>query len=350
MSHPSTLLAERLALAFGAVAFLVALATIVHAVIRVSLARAMAPRIQEGSDAVVEALTAGGIGAAAVRLRRLSERRILDVLLPFATRVSGGNARSLADLARLAGVEELGRKWRRSRTAWRRLHGARVGALLGGPSDDIARLLTDPSADVRAATAEWAATGSGPDTAEALLGLLDDPSPGCTFAAMDALVALGTSAAPSLAIHLTASDPAHLLKCLKVSTHIADPSLGATALPLLDHQDPRVRTAAATLLGVSGGEWVTDRLLLSTLDTEPAVRAAAASSLGRLRVWKAAAPLGSLLRDPAWAVRRSSVFALLDLGSPGMLVLRNALHDEDRFAADIARLALGLPPQSAAVP
>jgi len=54
--------------------------------------------------------------------------------------------------------------------------------------------------------------------------------------------------------------------------------------------------------------------------------------------------MGDLLCDSAWIVRRASVLALLGMGSPGQLMLRRALKGEDRFASDIARLALGLGP------
>jgi hypothetical protein len=42
-------------------------------------------------------------------------------------------------------------------------------------------------------------------------------------------------------------------------------------------------------------------------------------------------------------VRRRSGLALIAMGAPGVLALRGALDDEDRFARDMARQLLDLP-------
>ncbi|MDP1794915.1 MAG: HEAT repeat domain-containing protein [Acidimicrobiales bacterium] len=339
--HPSTLLAERLALGFAGAAIFVVLCAVVHAVARVIADRSAAPRIQGASDAIVQALTGGDDAPAVAALRRLSQRRRHEVLLPFAAR--GGNQRSLAELARSTGAEELGRKWRRSRRAWRRRHGSRIGALLAGPTDDIARLLTDRSPHVRAAAAEWAASSGDLGAVDLLFGLIDDKAQGCSFAAMDALITLGLGTVPSLTVHLGASDPGHLVKCLKIATHIADPSLGPPAILLLEHPDPQVRAQAATSLGVTGAAAAIDHLHIAMLDPDAIVREAAVTSLGRLHAWSSVAAVSDLLTDPMWVVRRAAVFALLALGSPGTLALRAALDGDDRVASEIARLGLGLP-------
>ena len=69
-------------------------------------------------------------------------------------------------------------------------------------------------------------------------------------------------------------------------------------------------------------------------------RAAAAEGLGRVGSWRSAPRLGEALRDRSWAVRRAAGLALLELDAPGRLVLRRATSDADRFASEMARLAL----------
>jgi HEAT repeat protein len=78
-------------------------------------------------------------------------------------------------------------------------------------------------------------------------------------------------------------------------------------------------------------------------DEDAGVRASAAEALGKLGHWPAAPSVARLLRDPAWRVRREAGLALRALGSPGQLLLRRSLADEDRFAAEMSRQILDLP-------
>ena len=78
-------------------------------------------------------------------------------------------------------------------------------------------------------------------------------------------------------------------------------------------------------------------------DDDARVRTAAAASLGQLGHWPAAVSLKRCLRDPSWDVRRAAALALRGLGPVGEILLRRALRDEDRFARDMAALALDLP-------
>jgi HEAT repeat protein len=95
-----------------------------------------------------------------------------------------------------------------------------------------------------------------------------------------------------------------------------------------------------TAIGGAEAAAVLQRLLA---DPDPAARAAAAGGLGHLGHWPAAAALAAALRDPSWDVRRGAGLALSALGAPGELFLREALTDQDRFAADMARQILELP-------
>jgi HEAT repeat protein len=104
-----------------------------------------------------------------------------------------------------------------------------------------------------------------------------------------------------------------------------------------------VRARAATLAGAIGGEELVATLEGLLADPDAVVRASAAAAVGRLGHWPATARLARMLRDPAWVVRSQSALAMRRLGSPGLLLLRRALDDQDRFAADIARQVLDMP-------
>ncbi|MBV9108435.1 MAG: HEAT repeat domain-containing protein, partial [Gemmatimonadetes bacterium] len=104
---------------------------------------------------------------------------------------------------------------------------------------------------------------------------------------------------------------------------------------------------AAALAGAIGGDALVRRVEGLLDDPDASVRAAAAAALGHLGHWPAATRLAAMLRDPAWVVRSQSALAMRRLGSPGQLLLRRALDDRDRFAADIARQVLDMPETTA---
>jgi HEAT repeat protein len=58
---------------------------------------------------------------------------------------------------------------------------------------------------------------------------------------------------------------------------------------------------------------------------------------------RSARRVAELLRDPAWIVRREAGLALRTLGNPGTVLLRRALRNPDRFAADMARQVMDIP-------
>jgi HEAT repeat protein len=99
----------------------------------------------------------------------------------------------------------------------------------------------------------------------------------------------------------------------------------------------------AELAGTTGVEQSTEVLLQMLSDGAPVVRAAAAQGLGRLGYWPAVQALRLALADSAWLVRQSAALALRSLGAPGLLLLRAALEDPDRFARDMAGQVLDQP-------
>jgi HEAT repeat protein len=81
-------------------------------------------------------------------------------------------------------------------------------------------------------------------------------------------------------------------------------------------------------------------------DTDGRVRAAAVAAVGRSGDRSLAGRIAERLSDRDHGVRQAAAAALFQLGAGGKLVLRAALTGPDRYAADAARSALGLPPEA----
>ena len=99
---------------------------------------------------------------------------------------------------------------------------------------------------------------------------------------------------------------------------------------------------AARALGTAATPRAAPALEVGLGDESWQVRAQAARSLGALRVQRTLPALTRLLEDPAWWVRAAAADALVDLGEPGIAVLREALERDDPYARDRAREALAM--------
>ncbi len=177
---------------------------------------------------------------------------------------------------------------------------------------------------------------------EQLLLLLTDPSGLCRFTVEGSLVRLGIRAVEPILAFLRKHEGRALAPVLEVALNVPDPHFLEPALKLSHDSSPTVRSAAAALLGVLGGDDAVISLQNLLVDTDSDVRAAAAKSLGKLRHWPVAPLLSKALRDRAWTVRREAGLALRSMGSPGLLCLRRSRTDSDAFAADMARQVLDL--------
>jgi hypothetical protein len=263
----------------------------------------------------------------------------------LARNLSGAERRRIAGWAETSGLLGRAERWSASRRWHRRLRGVRLFTALAVGADQVLPRLADGDARVRVAATQLAvelAQELGDAELERLTGLLGDRDPGVRFAAGDALCRLAQRAVRPIADVL--ADPAAggplLRSALQVAVVVVDPAYLSSALRLSAHPDPDVRRGAVPVLSHLGGGEASSRLAVLLDDVDAGVRAASAEGLGRLGRWQSAAALGRGLRDLSWDVRRASGLALLRLFEPGELVLLRALHDHDRFAADMARLAL----------
>jgi HEAT repeat protein len=175
--------------------------------------------------------------------------------------------------------------------------------------------------------------------------MLEDPRTLCRFTVQDSLLRLGGAAVDPIVKRLGKERPStfEAVGMLKVAAGLAEPKLLEPALRLCKDGRPEVRVLAAGLAGRLGGKQATAQLLTLLGDKAPEVRAAGAKGLGRLGYWPSAGPLSKCLRDRSWDVRMEASMALRNLGNPGLLILRRFLGDDDRFAADMAKMVLGLP-------
>lgn len=257
--------------------------------------------------------------------------------------LAGARREALTDVAADVGLLTDAERRCRSRRWKQRLRGARMLTLLGGGEDVVPRLFDDRSDEVRAQAAEWAAGHPRPEVVTRLLGMLTDTKTVCRFTVRDSLLRVGRAAIGPLAGYLEGAERGKAAAALEVAVWLPDPVFLPSALRLSADPEPRTRALSATMLGALGGPDSAKRLLELLGDPGGEVRAAAAQGLGKAHHWPAAARLVEVLRDSSWDARLQAGLALRRLDGAGELMLRRALTDHDRFAAEMARLVLDLP-------
>jgi len=228
---------------------------------------------------------------------------------------------------------------------------------------------SDRSEDVRAAAVRALGHLGSHDVVDALTQAMRDAESGVRSAALDAALTLGPAAIPVAAVGLTSADPSE--RQLAIAALESAGTVGAVDLlheALLDFDGP-TREMARTALERVGwypvgmrlrrvdagfarwylcSEWVTgddDALpdqvdvLVSALDgDDPALRRAAAETLGELHDPRAIEPLRTLLTATDWDLRAVAGCALVALGEPPgdgdeWLAWRVATHDWEAVVA-----------------
>jgi len=306
--------------------------------------RRAAPRLERGRIALAAIGVRPRVDRADVALlRALSPRLQVRLFGELAPSLGGSQRRHLSALADEVGLTAGAERLCRSRRWWRRLRGVRLLTALGGGEQVVPALFADPHPAVRAEAAEWAGQHPTPEVIGRLVALLATPGTVGSWVVRDSLLRIGPAVVGPLAGYLETHVGERALPALEVAAGLADPRFSAAARLLCRDPLPAVRARAATLAGAIGGEELVATLEGLLADPDAAVRASAAAAVGRLGHWPATARLARMLRDPAWVVRSQSALAMRRLGSPGVLLLRRALDDPDRFAADIARQVLDMP-------
>ena len=314
---------------------------IAHSVWVTLTARRSEGRLMELRQSMVRAL--GEESRVTIPTSRMARRRYRAALEQVAARVSGNGAAWIEQAARELGMSDQAGRWCRSRRWWRRLRGVRSFALFGGGSDLVPARLGDTHPLVREAAARWAARHPSPALAERLIAMLDDTERRCRLSAQDALIRFGATAAEPLVASLARGACPGRVLALAVATGLADARFLGPGLRAAGDSDPAVRAQAASLLAAVAGA-TAERALLGLLrDASEPVRVAATHGVGVVSSWALAPDLARQLSDPAWDVRREAALALRRLGPAGRLYLRRALVSTDPYAADMAHQVLDLP-------
>jgi hypothetical protein len=304
----------------------------------------LAKRVGATRAAIIRTVGSADAGPAVAPARpRLPLREELELLGALRPSIGGAQAARLTAMAVDAGLERRGERMCASRHWRRRLRGVRLLTLLGCGERAVPALLADPRFLVRAQAVEWAADHPEPAIVDEIVELLGHPEIVVPFTVRDTLQRIGRPAVLSLVAHLERSSGPAAREPLRVANDLADPRMLGVALRLSSDSDAEVRAESARLLGALGGADAVDAVTRMLGDPDETVRAYAALALGRTGQWAAGPALGACLGDPAWQVRRAAALTLRSFGAPGVLLLRRALKDPDRYARDMARQTLDLP-------
>ena len=257
-----------------------------------------------------------------LRLRQAERIAVFSVLGPS---ISGDSLTAVRTVAADLGLITWAHRSLDSRSWARRLVAARFLVAMGAGCHDLApTMFSDPHPAVRVQAATWAASCGALAPIDLVVGMLSDPDGRCRFAAKDALIRIGLDALPTLHRLLDSADSLTITAALEVASAIGDPSLSTQAERIAVAGTPRQRALAAAVLGASGSQVTGPALRALLNDPEPEVREAATIALAEQGDWSAAVPIAALLGDSVWGVRREAGLALLRLGAPGIVLLREA--------------------------
>ncbi len=300
--------------------------------------------LADGRRALSSLLDGDGADDANIaRLRSVPRLLQIRLLAEAAIPLAGAHRDRLTVIFERLGVVEWAGRACGSHDWWKRLRAVRVLTLLRTGGEHVRPLVEDPHPLVRAQAIEWCAVQPDLAFVDSLLDHLGDASRLCRFTVQDTLLRIGTPIADPLRARLLEPESAGTLNALRVAAGIADPRFLEPAL--LHSVSPRAetRSAAATLLGAVAGEAAVARLVVLLGDADAGTRASSAIALGEMGQWTAAHAVASLLRDPAFPVRRAAGLSLRAMGSPGEIFLRRYRADPDPQAAGIAAQILDLP-------
>jgi hypothetical protein len=301
------------------------------------------PMLGEARRAVVAALSGGEseLAAACAHLSQLSERQVIAVLLDLAPSVSGDSRSILVDLGERAGVLKGARSGVRRHRWFTRLYSARVLTAFGVESEELGRLLSDRSSEVRTQAAAWSVVAPNPESIERLIGLLNDPDGLCRFAAQDALIRIGLPASEALIGALDTDDEEVIGRVLEIAAAMGDARFYRPATALTSDPSPTTRALAVAVLARTADPNAGPALVALLDDQSEDVVLAAATGIATLAFWPGATNVEPLLGHPSWELRKQAGLTLLALGAPGAILLRTTAPG-DGLAAEMAVQALQL--------
>jgi HEAT repeat protein len=206
--------------------------------------------------------------------------------------------------------------------------------------------LTDSVAEVRFQAARGLARIGDPDSAAAILDLMESEDSWVAARLGDVLVEFGLPAVPSLvrymllSDHDTRRDPNVLRQVVRSAGLIGDLGAEQALIVMLESPEALIRAGAASALSEAGTSGSVPALIRALNDSDWRVRARAADALGSFSDDRAVEPLGKALQDEQWWVRQDAAKALATHPA-GERRLTQALSAGDPFARDAALSQLG---------
>lgn len=268
-------------------------------------------------------------------LRRLSPRDVISLLFAVAPTVGLVEREWLREVAVTLDLVANARARTETDEWWNRLSGARFLTLVGAEPAVMEGLSRDAHEAVRAGAAIFLAQYPTATAIQTLIRMLDDGAAAARFAAKDALMRLGATATPAIAMRLADADEQHAVVLLQIACAAPSHEYTAAAATLRGNESGAVRRLVARLFRGIGGEFATTQLTEMLDDTDAAVREAAVEALGFLNHWSSSPVVAARLEDASSRVRLAAALALDRFGAPGELFLRRAIGR----GSDVARAA-----------
>jgi len=274
----------------------------------------------------------------------------IDVLIAWASRVSGERWSELAEALRGELWAKLLRADASSARWWKRLDCARFLSVVATPLDvvRVRRLLLDANPAVHIAAVATLERLQSPTLTAAAMQKLPQLTPTVHAYYANMLRRSRSGVVDVLRKQLRARGDAGLARYAEFAARLEDPSLREPLTALDTHPVADVRIQVARGLGGFPHAESVAALRRLIVDGEWEVRAQAARSLGRIADAATLPLLLAALGDGEWWVRMRAALALTRFGPAGRDALLKAEVGPLAAARDMARLILGLAPQALA--
>jgi len=271
------------------------------------------------------------------QLKWRQQAELIERLVPT---VGGSNADWLSSIADVSDLAAKAENLCHSRFWWRRVYGIRLLGMLRRNNPVVRLLFYDRNNWVRVEAVRWAGIVKDERSITGLLNRIGDEDSLMRRTASDAMLSFGNPVVKPLCDFLMTRHGKALVEALIIAEAMGDSRFHAPALNLSNDPSDQVRRKAIAVLGRIGGEEATTVLLDRVGDKNPGVRTEAARALGRLNHWPGAPKVAELLGDVHWEPRRASAEALMSMGHPGTLMLKQSASSNNELASDTANYVL----------
>jgi HEAT repeat protein len=305
-------------------------------------------RFRRRAEPAVASVVTGRIDAKeVVPLMRKAPDEALDFLMEASARLEPKDRPKLQPLFTSLPVKGDMHEALASRNWERRLPAAERLGYLGNHDtvDDLVAALKDEVLVVRFAAARSLVALRSAGAVEPILLAFDVPGELNERRTAEILSEMGEAAVPPLVSILQNPAGKYSDSVINVASRVLGllraGAATAPLIPLLGHEDYRVRLNAARSLGAIGDRAALPAVAKLAKDPSWEVRNVAVQSIGKLRGEHEMHLLVAALADEAWWVRFSAAQALFSLGQPGIDALKKAAREAaDRYAREMSAQVL----------